>query len=213
MSYILFGEPGSGSFCAEAALTEAGAAFTLVDLDLSKAEQLRPEHLARSPTGKVPALQLPSGHIITESAAILLTIAERHPDSGLLPRPGTDARASALRWIVFLSSEIYPMVEIVDYPQRFAEDLGAAARLKEAARERMRERFLILENNISGPWVLGDTFSAADFYAANLAPWFIGDEWRRAACPMVEAIRSGVAARAKVAAVWQRHFGGRTGQD
>src|SRR5436309_1091712 len=83
------------------------------------AEQEEPEFLKVNPSGKMPALKLPGGEVNTESGAILLTVADRHPDAGLLPPHASFARAECYRWIVFLASEVYPMVEISDYPHRF----------------------------------------------------------------------------------------------
>ncbi len=206
MTYVLHGEKGSGSFSSEAALTLAGADFRIVELDFSINEQLGDKHRRVNPTGKVPALELPSGEIVTESAAILLTIAEHHPDAELLPPERSAARASAYRWIVFLSSEIYPMVEIVDYPARFLPETGTEA-LREAARGRMRERFLMMEKNAAGPWMLETGFSAVDIYAANIASFFIGDGWRREHCPKIDAILRGVSQHPAIALVWQKHFG------
>ena len=45
---------------------------------------------------------------------------ERTPEAALLPTKGTPARAQALRWLLFPATEIYPIVEINDYPERFA---------------------------------------------------------------------------------------------
>ena len=207
MGYILYGARGAGSLSVEAALAETGVAFEIVDLDFRSNEQLSPAHRARNPTGKVPALVLPSGEMLTESLAILLTIAERHPEAKLLPHAGSDARAQTLRWMAFLGTEVYPMIEIEDYPERFAEGDGVP-RLREVARERVRERCLILERGISGdPWLLPSGFCVADIYAANLTRWIMNRSWRAANCPKIERLAAQVAARERIAPVWKRHFG------
>ena len=59
-----------------------------------------------APQRKVPALLTPQGETLTESAAILLTLDDRHPEAALLPPPGTADRAQALRWLLFISSEV-----------------------------------------------------------------------------------------------------------
>lgn len=63
-------------------------------------------------------VQLVDGEIITQSVAILLTLDERHREAELLPAPGSKDKAQALRWMVFLAAEMYPMVEMTDYPER-----------------------------------------------------------------------------------------------
>ncbi|HYJ34928.1 MAG TPA: glutathione S-transferase N-terminal domain-containing protein, partial [Rhizomicrobium sp.] len=76
MSYTLYGDLGSGAFSAEAALAEAGAPYSFELVSLAKNEQKQPAFLAINPSGKMPGLRLPEGEIVTESAAILLTLAD-----------------------------------------------------------------------------------------------------------------------------------------
>jgi glutathione S-transferase len=207
MSYIVFGDKRSGAFSAEAALAEAGANFEFHHVSLEKNEQKLPEFLALNPTGKMPALKLPGGEIVTESAAILLTIADRFPQSGLVPPHATFARAEAYRWIAFMASEIYPMVEIVDYPDRFAPVGAQADALKSRAIARIRERMLQIEAAVAGPWLLAHEFSAADIYVAMFSQWSIGNEWRQSHLPKINALVAALAARPRIAPVWQKHFG------
>jgi GST-like protein len=207
MTYTIYGDKGSGAFCAQAALAEAGADWHFHTVSLEKMEQKSPEFLAINPSGKLPALKLPSGEIVTESAAILLTIADRFPQAGLLPRHGSFARAQAYRWLAFMASEIYPMVEIVDYPERFAPEGSEPKSLRIKARDRVRERILTIEKSIEGPWLLTSGFSIADIYAAMFSRWSIGKEWRESSIPGLNALADAVSKRPRIAPVWQRHFG------
>src|ERR1700760_1467033 len=119
MSYTLYGDLGSGAFSAEAALAEAGVPYNFELVLLDKNEQKQPAFLAINPSGKIPALRLPEGEIVTESAAILLTLADHFPQARLLPPQASNDRAFAYRWLAFMAGEIYPIVEVVDYPERF----------------------------------------------------------------------------------------------
>jgi glutathione S-transferase len=56
-------------------------------------ERRSPEHRARHPLGRVPAFELDDGTVMFESAAICLQLADLYPESGLLPPPGSSARA------------------------------------------------------------------------------------------------------------------------
>ena len=146
MAYTVYGTRRSSNFSIEAALALAGANYDFVDVNLD-ADAQRDEAWARiNPTRKIPALKLPTGEIVTESSAILLTIADRYPQKKLLPPSGSAERAQAYRWLAFFASEVYPMVEIVDYPGRFCGKAGKAKETQELARERVRERFTIFEN-------------------------------------------------------------------
>src|SRR6478752_10039660 len=107
MSFTLYGDLGSGAFSAEAALAEAGAPYRFELVSLDKNEQREPAFLAINPSGKMPALRLPEGQIVTESLAILLTLADHFPNARLLPPQGSPARTQAYRWLAFMASEIY----------------------------------------------------------------------------------------------------------
>ncbi|MEI9887186.1 MAG: glutathione S-transferase family protein [Rhizomicrobium sp.] len=150
MSYTIFGDKGSGAFSAEAVLAEAGAPYEFRLVSLDRHEQKQPEFLAINPSGKIPALRLPEGEVITESSAILLTVADHFPNARLLPPQGGYARAQAFRWLAYMASEIYPMVEIVDYPERFAPEGDEAKALRLKARDRVRQRMLLIERSIAG---------------------------------------------------------------
>jgi glutathione S-transferase len=209
MTYTIFGDLGSGAFSAEAALAAAGAPYELEIVSLDRNEQREPAFLAVNPSGKVPALRLPEGEIVTESAAILLTVADHFPNAKLLPPQGTSARAQAYRWLAFMASEIYPMVEVSDYPERFAPEGDEAERLRERVRRRIHERLLIVERNASGPWLLVTGFSILDIYAAMFTRWrgSVSKEWLDGDnIPKLKAIARALSQRPAIAPVWQRHF-------
>jgi glutathione S-transferase len=209
MTYVLYGDKASGAFVVECALAEAGCDYTFETVSLEKNEQRSEIFQTINPSGKIPALKLPGGEIVTESSALLLTIADRHPDAGLLPPGSSAARADVYRWIAYMASEIYPMVEIVDYPERFTPEGADKEVVREKARDRIRERFLAIEKAIAGPWLLATGFSAADIYAAMFSRWSVGREWREAHLPKVNALAKAVSERPKIAPVWEKHFAGR----
>jgi GST-like protein len=175
---------------------------------LENDEQKSEPFLAINPSGKLPALQLPEGGIVTETAALLILIAERHPDAALLPAPGAPGRADALRWLAFMASEIYPMVEIADYPGRFFADHKSAAILALGAKRRIRERLTLVEAAVKGPWFLGETFSALDIYAAMFSRWREAREngWREEFLPNICALTAALKDRPALTAVFEKHF-------
>ncbi|MGH6871553.1 MAG: glutathione S-transferase family protein [Rhizomicrobium sp.] len=210
MSFTIFGDKGTGAFSVEAALAEAGAPYEFHLVSLEKMEQRKPEFLAINPSGKVPALRLPEGEVITESAGILLTIADHFPNARLLPPQASAGRAQAYRWLAFMAAEIYPMVEISDYPERFAPKGDAADGLRAKVRERLRERLLIVERIVDGPWFMASGFSILDIYAAMFTRWrgTFGRDWLEAGhIPKLQDLAENLSRRPAIAPVWQRHFG------
>lgn len=207
MAYQLYGASGSGSSIVEAALIEIGANYALAPVSLGEKEQRGVDYAAVNPHRKVPTLITPAGETLTESAAIVLTLAERHPDAGLLPALGTSERARALRWMLFAASELYPIIEIVDYPERFSPDDSATPGVREVALKIWQSRWLTVEQALSaGPLLLGDRFCIADVYLAVLSRWDLPAEWRAANIPGVERLAEAVAGRPGLSELWQRHF-------
>jgi glutathione S-transferase len=209
MSYTLYGDLGSGAFSAEAALAEAGAPYNFELVSLEKSEQRAPAFLAINPSGKMPALRLPEGDIVTESAAILLTLADHFPQVGLLPPQASNDRGQAYRWLAFMAGEIYPIVEIVDYPERFTPPGGDTHALRVMARDRIRERILIVERMIRGPFLLAHGFSILDIYAAMFSRWSLEESWKLANLPRLLALAEAVSQRPAISPIWARHFGPR----
>jgi GST-like protein len=208
MRYQLFGSNGSGSGIVEMALAEIGADYELHEVALETKQQRSSDYARLNPQRKLPTLLTPEGETLTESSAIVLVLDERHPDAKLLPARGTPARAQALRWLAFLAAEMYPLIEICDYPERFAPDAAAAPGVREAAQRLWRERWLVLEKAIAGsPWLLASGFCWTDVYLAVLSRWSLPAEWRSQHLPQAERIASAVAKRERIAAVWQRHHG------
>lgn len=207
MKWIVFGDNGSGAFSAEAALAEAEAPYEFREVSLERNEQREPAFLAINPSGKIPAVQLPEGGILAETLAILVTIDDCFPSANLLPPSGSSARAQALRWLAFMASEIYPMVEISDYPARFVPEGEESKALRRKAGERIRERLAIVEEAVAGPWLLAEGFSAADIYAAMFSRW---SEARKANLPKLAALSRALGERPRIAPIMDRHFPPRT---
>jgi GST-like protein len=208
MTYILYGCLGSGSAIIEMALSGIQAPFEERTIDLATDEQRDDAYAAINPQRKIPALRTADGELLTESVAIVLTLDERHRDAALLPPPGTPERAQALRWMLFVATELYPIVEINDYPERFAPRDEDAAVVRDIARARWRERWLVVEHAIEGdPWLLRQGFTFADVYIAVVSRWAQQKEWRPGHLPRVEAIAAAIGERPDVGQVWKRHFG------
>ncbi len=209
MDYVLYGERGSGSGIVEMLLAEAGVTPRRIDVSLGDDAQIGESFRRINPMGRIPALVLPDGTLVTESLAIALVIAERHPEAGLLPPPGSAARAKALRLMTLLAAELYPAVTRFDYPERFVTDPAAAPGVARRAQEESQRIWSIVESEAEAPFALG-TFCALDAQIAAMSRWRNNPhEWVDAHCPKVAAITRAVAARPKAGPVLRHHFGSR----
>ncbi len=204
---ILYGDLSSGSATVEAALTLLGLPFEAREVDLRSNAQRGDAYAAINPQRKLPTLVLDGDELLTESVAILLTLDDRHPDAGLLPVRGSRERAQALRWLLFVATECYPMVEINDYPERFSPDKSSAPEVREIARGHWRSRWKKVEAAIAGdPWLLSWGFCITDVYIAVVSRWAQQSRWRPDNIPKVDAIAAAVARHPVVGPVWERHF-------
>jgi GST-like protein len=204
MTYILYGDRRSGSAIIELALAEIGAAAELRPVSIDDNAQLAEEYRRINPMGRLPALILPDGTVVTESVAILLMLEARHPEAGLLPPAADPGRATALRWMLLAASEVYPCVTRNDYPERFGE---AKESIRTCAVEMAREYWqLIAREAAPSPFILGDRLSLADLHLAVLSRWMGNEAWMPRHCPAIQALARAVATRPHLAEAWGRHF-------
>jgi glutathione S-transferase len=154
-------------------LEEIGAPYEMVWVGRAPAqiEALR----QINPTGKIPALVLPDGTSVFESAAILIHLAYAHPAANLAPAPGSAAHARFLQWMLFLSSNVYESCLRSYYPERYSTTgTAAATEIKEQAVADYARHLELIHGALS-PYVLGEKLSAADPYLHMLAGWYPGD--------------------------------------
>jgi glutathione S-transferase len=171
--YKLFWEALSGAMAVELFLEQAEIAWERIPVDMASGEHKSAAFLSLNPTGQIPALMLPSGQVIGESAAILLLLGEMHPDCRLVPLPGSKDRPAFLRWLIYMAASPYMTFVQFNHPERFLTDGQAHCPLIENARARLFDQFTLLDNAISGvPYFLRDGLTALDFYLYMLIEFF-----------------------------------------
>jgi GST-like protein len=172
--YTLYGRSGSGSLAVQVALEEIGASYERIWVGREAADVAR--FRATNPTGRVPALVLPDGTVMFESAAMLIYLALSHPQSALAPQSGSSKYAAFLQWMVFLSANVYEAALRVYYSERYSARGAADA---EVIREQGTVDFCTHLGLISqglAPYVLGADYSIADAYLYMLGSWYPGDK-------------------------------------
>jgi glutathione S-transferase len=158
---LFFSRMSGNSGRAVFAMIESGAAWTQHPIAPHARDE---EHLAVNPMGKVPALR-DGAFSLWESNAINWYVAEKHPESQLLPA-SIAGRAAVQRWLYFQAGHISPAcvpVFMARHPRmqafwnRRGDDSKAQAALQEL------ERFVpVLESALSGRDWLEGAFSLAD---------------------------------------------------
>ncbi|TRW98454.1 glutathione S-transferase family protein [Paracoccus sp. M683] len=94
--------PGSRSMRVVWLLEELGLDYQLQEWSLTDGGLRRPEFLAMSPAGRVPALEI-DGRSIFESSAIVQYLTER--EGRLAPLPGQADRVAFLEWMGFAETQ------------------------------------------------------------------------------------------------------------
>ena len=204
MTYQLYNRDGSGGFVVEAVLALAVEPFELIRLDSKPGTPLPESFRDINPWRQVPVLITPEGDVMTESAAIVIHLAACHPNRGLGPAPSSVQHGALLRWMVFMSSNLYEAELRINYPERWTVDPNGAPAIAKAAVARMEQGFELIDKSIeSGPFILGEKMSVADVYLAMFYAWYEGDE----TFPRIDAITQSIMNHPVVAPIWQRNFG------
>lgn len=159
----LFFSPGATSLAVRIVLLELGidADYLRVDLESEIVPATGQAYGEIHPMGKVPALQLDDGSILSEGAAVLQYLADREPGRGLAPAAGTMARYRLMEVLNFLASEIHK-----GYASMFDPEVPPAYRERLMQDTRALRRLAELLSN--GPYMLGERFTVADAYAYSL---------------------------------------------
>ena len=169
----LYGLGPTRSLRALWALRELDAEFEFVPVDLRAGENRSPDFLRLNPAGKLPVL-VDGDLVLTESAAIVMYLAEKYADRGLMPS-GLTERAQAYRWTMFAVTELeQPLWRMAKhsfiYPEarRLPEDIALA-------REDFRTMAAVLESHMDGrDFIVGDGMTIDDCVTAYVVDW--GDE-------------------------------------
>ena len=136
-----------------------------LDAETGGASQTRPAHGTNTPEAMHHAGPF-------EAAAITLHLADQHPDARLAPPLGTPERAQFYKWMIHLTNTPQAEYRAWFYPEEHVADPADAGSVKKAAGRRLGNMFGVIANQLSdGPWLLGETFSAADLFLLMLIRW------------------------------------------
>ncbi|MEO6362273.1 MAG: glutathione S-transferase, partial [Caldimonas sp.] len=160
----LYHAPNSRSAGALILLEELGADYELKVLDLKKGEQRQPAYLAVNPMGKVPAIRH-DGALVAEQGAVYLYLADLYPETGITPGIGDALRGPFLRWLFFYGSSFEPA--LIDRSMK--REPAVASTSPYGDWDTMLGT--LLGQLATGPWLLGERFTAADVLWGTALRW------------------------------------------
>ena len=162
MKLKLFYAPVACSLVPYVTLTEAGADFEVIPVNMGKGQHNSPEYLKLNPKHKVPVLVI-DGEPLTENVAIQVWIARNFPNAKLLPAdPMQEIRAISI--MAWCASGIHPALTPNANPKRYCDLPDTEDNVKQCARKLLVENFAIANEMLSGREWFFDHFTAADAY-------------------------------------------------
>ena len=200
-AYVVYGERGTGSVAVEAALTLLGADYRVENVPEAKLGAIP------NPMAQVPALLLPGGELMTESAAILIWLADAHPAARLAPAAQSPLRPAFLRWMAFVSSAIYAHYWARDVPVRVVKDPAAQAEVKVNLNARIAHGWGVMEGGITpGRYLVGDEIGVLDVYVTVVSRWTPRQALHERIAPRIGEIVRRVENDPRLATLWAERF-------
>jgi len=163
--YRLYASPATASLVVHWMLLELGVPFEVEMLDFESRAQKSADYLRLNPAGVVPTLVV-DDQPVTETGAILMLLAERHPEAGLAPSVGAPERAEWLQGMIWLANRLMP-----DFRLWFYEgDLPGLDR--EVLRARIEAAWDQADARLAGGrFMVGDRVTTVDLQLTMLTRW------------------------------------------
>ncbi len=173
----LFHSPGSCSNGILFLLEEAGVNYKIHTVDVRKGDQRHPDFLLQNPKGKVPAMKLDSGEVLTEFQSVAYWVGRSSPDAGLLPA-GILEQTRVLEALDFIVGSMHMRgFTFVKMPQKFISDDEGQAKIRTHGRAEVDKALAILSEMLGEkPYLLGD-FSIADGALFYVLTWSEDDDF------------------------------------
>ena len=199
----LYGARSSGAAAVEAALRIAGEPYRLVEAAKWDTGWKLEELKRANPLAQIPTLVLEDGSVMTESAAILIWLGLRYPQSGLLPAES----AQAIRGLVYIAANCYAAIGIIDYPARFCApcDDALSERIRAGAKSRLHEYWRVFADQFA-VHMKPDQPGALDVLAAVVSRWSGARQHLKEHRAEFHAALEKVEADPRIAEIFERHW-------
>ena len=205
--YKLYWSADSGAFAPHAVLSEVGAQYELIEVDLASDEHYSADFLAVNPRAQVPVMTLPDDTVLTESVAMMMHLADCHPSAELLPAPGDNQRALAYRWLVFSSVNLYETgCRIGDTHHYSSNETDYDGIRAKGLSDLDRYWDIVVEALGDGPYLLGKKFCIADICLLMLSQWHPNIDELLARHPSLMTLRTTVKTRPAIDKIWDQNF-------
>lgn len=197
----LYYAPGTVSIAVAICLEEAGMPYTPNKVDFASAEQTKSDYLKINPKGRVPAIVLDNGTVLTETGALLDFVAALYPQAGLIPASPEDA-AHMRSVMYYLASTMHVAHAHKMRGSRWADQQSSWDDMTAKVPETMTACAAYVESDcLRGDYAVGDAFTIADPYLFVVCNWLAGDGVQVSDFPKITAYLARMEARDSVKAV------------
>lgn len=136
--------------------------YLVNEVRVDHGEHRQDEYAAVNPYRQIPAVKIDDEFLI-ESTAVCINLAERHPESGLIPPAGDPLRPAFWQQVVIATQTLE--FQVVNYI------LSKSGLVDEAwgplLEERLHASVEVFKKNVPGQeWWLGEAFTLTDIFAA-----------------------------------------------
>ena len=163
---IFYTNPRSRGAIVRWMLEECGAEYDVVPVHFGK-EMKSEKYLSVNPMGKSPALEV-DGKVITETAAILIFLADMYPEKNLIPPVNSLERGEFYRWMFFLVQLEYAFID------KFFDVPSSEERRRSVGYGDYDTALNTLTEFLKGKkYVIGNNFTVLDLYFTATLRWAI----------------------------------------
>jgi len=167
--YILYYSPFACSLAAHAVLEKIGKEFQLEKIDIQKNGHQSEAFLQLNPHGQVPVLEH-DDKTISQLGAILIYLAEEHPEAGIMPNKESSEHFESIKWLFYQSSTVHPIFSTAFFPDRVTS--GSTDEVMHKTMRRIDRVLDEFDQRLAGqPFIVGDTPYAVDYYLFAMFNW------------------------------------------
>jgi len=175
--YKLYYYPLNASMAPRFLLEKVSADYELILVDRHAAGQKAPNYLSLNPFGRIPTL-IDGNLVLCESPAICLHLAEKHPNSNLMPTLASPERALLYQWMMYLTNTLQAELMVYSYPQRYVGDMVETSNILERVEQRIIKMLGMIDSQLKNhPFLAGNRVSVCDYFLFMLCVW--ADELKR----------------------------------
>ncbi|MCF2856043.1 glutathione S-transferase family protein [Pseudoalteromonas sp. SMS1] len=168
--YTLFYYPRNASLAPHFVLEALNVPYQLELVDRKKQAHKSAQYLRLNPTGRIPTL-VDDDFVLFESGAICLYLAEKHPESLMIPSD-PHKKGEFYQWLMYFTTTVQAELMIYFYPERHTQSALMYDDIVKTQQSRLVSMFEIINRHLADKnYVVDDQFTICDCYLFMLCVW------------------------------------------